>query len=156
MKYLTALLLIAVTVLTGCPAKSIEKAEKSSKKLATYANAGIEITRSLHREDVITTAQKDKIADAFIVLADAGIAFDKAVANAKAAYAANPDQSIIDGLFATFDSTVVNQTLAVLQALKVVSNTEALKATIESLKTAVILIAKAFNKQQQVEARLAV
>ena len=51
MKFLlTTILIIASLILTACPARTIEKAEADSKKVATYANAGVNITRDLYVE----------------------------------------------------------------------------------------------------------
>lgn len=141
-------------LLVGCPSKTISKAENASSKLATYANSGIAITRDLYRENIISLATKDKIADAFIVLAKGGMAFDAAVANAKAQYGTNPPQSAVDALFNTFNAEVVAKFLAVLQQLKLITDSSAYLAVIESLKAAVLVVAAAFGKRSQVEATL--
>lgn len=152
--FLTSLLLIASFILTGCPAKTLEKAEASSKKLATYANTGVNVTRDLYREGIISIGVKDKIADAFILLAKGGQAFDLAVASAKTQYGTNPPQSAVNALFNTFNAEVVARFLAVLQQLKLVADSSVYLAVIESVKTAVLIIAAAFDKRQEVEAQL--
>ncbi len=155
MKFLlTTILVLASLLSTACPARTIEKAEASSKKLATYANAGVNITRDLYREQLISIGVKDKIADAFILLAKGGQAFDLAVANAKVQYGTNPPKPAIDALFATFSSEVLAKFLAVLQELKLVADSSAYLAVIESVKAAVLIIAAAFGRRGQVEAQL--
>jgi hypothetical protein len=155
-KILVCLTLVYSLLLFGCPSKSIQKAKESSAKLATYANAGVDVTRGLFRENVITLAQKDKIADAFIVLADAGIAFDAAVRKAETEYGTNAPKAEIDRLFAIFDAEVVAKFLGVLSALKLVNDIGSFSVVIETLKTSVLLIAKAFGRMKQTEARLAI
>lgn len=154
---LTTLLILASLILTACPARTIQKAKSASANLATYANTGVDVTRELYRNNLITLAQKDKIADAFIVLANGGIAFDLAVKNAEQVYGgATPPRRELDALFATFNAEVVAKFLAVLQSLKLVNNTGAIGTVIESLKTAVLLIAAAFKHKSQVEAAIAI
>lgn len=150
----TVCLLIYSFLLLGCP-KTIEKAESSSAKLATYANAGVNVTRDLFRQGVISREKTNDIAKAFSVMADAGIAFDAAVRKAKAAYGTEVPKSEINALFATFDAEVVAKLLGVLATLGVLKNLGPIAAVIESLRTAVILIAGAFGRKQQVEAKLA-
>lgn len=151
---LISLLIIGSLILTGCPSRTIEKAEASSKKLATYANTGVNVTRDLYNEKLLTFEQKNKIADAFIVLAKGGQAFDLAVANAKQQYGQDPPKAAIDALFNTFSSEVVAKFLDVLSALKVVTDSSAYLAIIESVKAAVLIVASAFGKRSTVEAQL--
>lgn len=146
---------MASMILAGCPARTLERAESSSKKVATYANAGVNITRDLYRENLISIGVKDKIADAFVILAKGGVAFDIAVQNAKREFGQNPPQAKIDALFATFSTEVVSKFLDVLRELKLVSDTAAYLAVIESLKAAVLIIAAAFGKRSAVEVQLA-
>lgn len=155
-KFLTCLLLIASFVfgLAGCEAKTIEKAEKASAKLAGYANAGVEVTRELFRDGLIGVQAKDRIADAFIVLAKGGVAFDAAVANTKAEYGRKPPKEAIEALFAVFNAEVVAKFLSVLQQLKLIGDSGAYVAIIESLKTAVLVVAAAFGKRPAVEVQL--
>ncbi len=150
---LIALCIISSLVLTGCPTKTLEKAEASSRKLATYANAGVDVTRNLFRQNMISVATKDKIADGFIVLAKGGQAFDLAVANAKREYGTNPPKEAINKLFATFDAEVLGRFLAVLQELRLISNATAYTAVIESIKAAVLIIGGAFNRKAEVQLR---
>lgn len=152
--FIGVLAVIASMILTGCPAKTIQKAKESSAKLATYANSGVNVTRGLFQQELIGLEAKDKIADAFIILADAGIAFDLAVRNAEAAYGSDPPKTALDALFETFNAQVVAKFLNVLEKLKLVSDTGAYLAIIESLKAAVLVIAAAFGKKGQVEAQL--
>lgn len=141
----------------ACPSKaSLEKAKQSSEKVATYADAGVNLTRDLYRSNFIDTATKDKIADAFIALARAGIAFDAAVNNALAQY--GPDGAppeVVNGLFNTFNSTVVAQFVAVLDSLKLTSVSGNFAAVVETIKTAVLVVAAAFKKKSVVAAQIA-
>ncbi len=155
-KILTCLLLIySLVMLTACPAKSIEKAKSSSAKLATYANAGVDLTRDLFRSNFINLATKDKIADGFIVLAKAGQAFDLAVANAEKQYGPDVPKDVIGQLFGTFNAEVVAKFVTVLAALKLTNVSGNFGAIIETIKTAVLLIAGAFGKRSIVAAQLA-
>jgi hypothetical protein len=152
---LTALVVFAL-FLTACPsAQTIQKAKATSAKLASYANAGVNITRDLHREKIISLSLKDDIADAFVVLADAGIAFDAAIKKAETAYGSSVPKSEIAKLFAVFDAEVVAKFLVVLEKLKLVTNATAYLAIIESLKAAILIVAEAFDRKAEVEAKLA-
>lgn len=154
---LTTMLLIASIIFTqtACGPDTIAKAEKASAKLASYADKGVNVTRQLYRENIINLATKDAIADGFIRLADAGLAFDVAVRNAKAAYGENVPATEVERLFAVFDSQVVAQFLAVLQSYKLIADAPALAAVIASVKAAVLVIADAFGKKVQTQAKLA-
>jgi hypothetical protein len=143
-----------VVGMTGCTPDTIAKAEKSSAKLASYADRGVNVTRDLYQKQFIDLATKDQIASGFIKLAQAGIAFDAAVNNAKAVYGTNVPSTEIERLFATFDSQVVTQFVAVLASFKLISNAPALEAVIASLKVAVLVIADAFGKKVVVEAKI--
>lgn len=160
-KFLTTAMLlycivfISVIGTTGCPARTIEKAKSASAKVAIYANTGVNVTRDMYHQNLISLSAKDKIAQAFIVLADGGIAFDGAVAAIEREYGPNaPPKAVIDRLFAAFDEQVVSRFLNVLTELKVLGNTAALAATIEALKAAVLIIAGAFGKRAFVEGRM--
>lgn len=142
-------------MLVGCPSRSIAKAKDSSAKLARYANTGINVTRDLYQQKVIPLAHKDKIADAFIALADAGIAFDAAVARAEQVYGPNVSGSEIDKLFQVFDTQVVSGFLAVLVQLKLISDASAYGAVIDSIRAAVLIIANTFGRSKETERRLA-
>jgi hypothetical protein len=141
-------------MLTACPSQTIAKAKSSSAKLATYANSGVDLTRELFRSNFINLATKDKIADGFIVLAKAGQAFDLAVANAEKQYGADVPKDVIGQLFGTFNSEVVAKFVTVLAALKLTNVSGNFGAIIETIKTAVLLIAKAFGKRSVVAAQL--
>lgn len=146
----------AVLMLTACPStKTIQTAKDASKKLATAANSGVEITRTLYRDGIISTAQKDIVAKGFVTLANAGIAFDQAIANAEKTFGPDVPGTEIEKLFATFDASVVAQFVEVLKSVKVIRGNTAFGDVIELLKTAVLAIAKAFSKTQVVTARLA-
>lgn len=150
------LLLLASFVfgLTGCTPDTVAKAKKASSKLASYADKGVNVTRDIYQQKLISLELKDKIADGFIKLSDAGIAFDAAVANAEKVYGSNVPQSEVEQLFAVFDQKVVAQFLAVVASLKLISNTPALAAVIESIKVAVLVIADAFGKKVVVAAEV--
>lgn len=160
-KFLTGAMLmycvvfISVIGATGCPQRSIQKAKDASAKVATYANTGVNITRDLYRQELITLAQKDKVADAFVVLANAGIAFDQAVAAIEREFGTNPPKPKIEALFAAFDQQVVGAFLSVLAELKVIGNTAAWSVTIEAIRAAVLIVAGAFGRKAYVERRLA-
>jgi hypothetical protein len=154
---IVSLFLIGCFILTGCPsANSIAKAKSSSARIATYANTGVELTRELYRNKFLTLSQKDKLADGWIALAKAGQAFDAAIAAAESQYGTDtPPKTAIDKLFGTFNSEVVAKFLAVLQDLKIVGGTDKFGAVIETIKTAVLLVAKVFAKKSEIAAQLA-
>jgi hypothetical protein len=144
-----------VLTTTACPSRaSLDKAARASSDLATYANAGVNVTRELFAANLLTLEQKDRIADGFIALARAGQAFDTLVANARVQYGDNAPKDAVAAIFATFDKTVVNQLVSVLNALKLTQVSARFAAVIETLKTAVLLIANAFRHRQLVAARL--
>jgi hypothetical protein len=153
---ITLALVYSMVFLTACPsAASLQKAKDESGKLAGYANIGVNVTRTLWESHVITDITvKDVIATKFVVLAKAGETFDTAVTNAIATYGTNAPKSEIDRIFATFDSQVVSNFIAVLQSLKLVSNAAAFATVIATIETAVLLIAKLFNQKSSVAARL--
>jgi hypothetical protein len=155
-RFFTTLLLLASFVfgLTGCGPDTIAKAKKESAKLATYADKGVNVTRDLYQQKLISLELKDKIADGFIKLSDAGLAFDAAVVNAETVYGSKVPASEVQKLFATFDSQVVAQFLAVLSEFKLVNNSPQLALVIESIKAAVLVIADAFGKKAVVGAKL--
>lgn len=148
-------ILFLTLVSAACPARTIQKAKSASGKLATYANTGVNITRDLFHQNLISITQKDKVAQAFIVLADAGIAFDGAVVALQREFGNSPPKPKLDALFAAFDAQVVGSFIAVLQELKLLSNTAALSATIEAIKAAVLIIAHAFGQRNYVQGRIA-
>jgi hypothetical protein len=150
--------LIVFSLLTiACPTQSIQRAKDSSAKLAGYANTGVNLTRDLYEQNLINLATKDKIADAFIVLAKAGIAFDAAVAQVEAQYGASAvPKSEIDKLFAVFSSEVVAKFLDVVAALKLTNQANLYAQAIDLIKTAVLIIAKAFGRSASVKQQLAV
>ncbi|MEO8647764.1 MAG: hypothetical protein ABI539_01220 [Acidobacteriota bacterium] len=151
---LAGLLVYSMFVLTACPSgQTLQKAQDASAKVATYANSGINLTRELYRSNYLSLENKDRIADGFIALAKAGQAFDAAVANAKAAYGDTAPKDAIAALFATFNQEVVGKFIAVLQSLKLASVVSGnFAATIELLKTAILVVAKAFGKGGSVQA----
>jgi hypothetical protein len=154
--FFTTLLVLASFVfgLTGCTPDTVAKAKKASAKLASYADKGVNVTRDIYQQKLISLELKDKIADGFIKLSDAGIAFDAAVANAEQVYGSNVPQAEVERLFAVFDSSVVAQFLAVLTSLKLINDAPALAAVIESIKAAVLVIADAFGKKVVVAAEV--
>jgi len=141
---------------TGCPDKSIQKAKSSSARVATFANAGVNLTRDLYRQQIISITVKDRIADAFITLAKAGQTFDAAVLKVEAQYGpAAPPRAEIDKLFAVFDSEVVDGLVDILKTVTASGIPDKFREIVETLKSAVIVIAKVFNRAVVVEARLA-
>jgi hypothetical protein len=150
------IVLSLVSFMTACPKASIASAKSSSQKVATYANAGVDITRELYRAGKISLEKKDAIADGFIRLAEAGLAFDAIVASAERQYGSNaPPKGEIDRLFATFDHDVVAKLVDVLKELKVPGVSSAtFGPTIELLKTAILTVAKAFGKREQIAAQI--
>lgn len=154
--FTSILIIYSMVMLTACPKEqSIEKAKSSSAKLATYANTGVNITRDLFNEKVISLETKNKIADAFIVLADAGIAFDTAVKRIETVYGTDVPKAEVTKLFEVFDKEVVQAFLAVLETLKLVSDSSAYLVVIEAVRTAVLTIAEAFDRKKTVEAQVA-
>jgi hypothetical protein len=155
--FTAALLIYSMLVVTACPSRdSLEKAQKESAKVAGYANLGVELTRELYRSNFISLAQKDKIADGFIALAKAGQAFDTAVANAIAQYGETaPPPTELDRLFHTFDDQVVAQLVAVLASLKLTGVSGHFAEIINTIKTAVLLVASRFGRRSTVQVQLA-
>lgn len=157
---ITMLLISCLCFLSiGCDKqKSLEKAERTSKKLATYADSGVNITRELYEQNIITQNQTITIADNFIKLADAGIAFDAKVADLKAYYAANgekPDGKTLDNLAILFRSNIVVQFIEVLEQLKLVQPNEKLKLLISTIRNAVLIIASALDVENQTKTQIA-
>ncbi|HEY8560529.1 MAG TPA: hypothetical protein VIL74_09140 [Pyrinomonadaceae bacterium] len=141
---------------TACDARDLAKAKEQSARLAKYTNAGVDATRELYRAKMITLAQKDKIADGFIKLAEAGQAFEKTLSAIERQYGTNaPPQSEIDRLFNVFDREVVDQFLELLKELRVTVRSERVAEIIGILRTVVITTAKLFNKRAPVEQKLA-
>ena len=154
--FISFVLIYAMVMLTACPsAASLQKVQDSSARVAKYANAGVDLTRTLYESKVITLAQKDAIAQKFVLLARGGIAFDAAVANAKATYGTNAPQATIQQLLATFDSQVVGQFLEILTSLKVIGASGAYAAIIETIRAAVMVVAGVFGTKAAVTQRLA-
>lgn len=156
MKKLLIVFLISLSLmLGGCPKQSIEKAKANSAKVATYANAGVDLTRELWRANFLSLEQKDRVAEAWIVLARAGIAFDAAIANIEGEYGiADVPKSEIEKLFAVFNREVVGKFLDVLTALKLTTRAGEFGTIIESIKTAVLIVAGYFNRRSEVAAQL--
>lgn len=158
--FFTTLLIIAavflVGITTGCPAKTLDKAQSSSVKIATYANTGINITRDLFNSRVITLAQKNQIAQGWLALAQAGQAFDVTVVRLKQQYgSATPPASEIEALFTAFDDQVVNQFIHVLTALGVAGIPAEFQTVIAAIRTAVLIIAGMVGHKTQTAAKLA-
>lgn len=141
-------------MLTACPTKTIESAKKQSSRIATYANSGVNITRILFNERVISLTQKDKIANAFIVLAHGGQAFDASVARLEAAYGDKVPMSEIEALFQVFDAQLVGKFLDILRELKVISAGNKYAEIIALLTSTVLIIAKAFGKKQEIQMKI--
>ena len=140
---------------TACDPKTITTAKEQSSKVATAANEGVNIARELYRNSLISPEMAKQIADGFIKLANSGIAFDLAVKKAELAYGSNVPKDQIAALFNTFDAEVIGSFLAVLQTFKLIGNTTLWSATIETIKVAVLIVAKAFNRKAQVQLKLA-
>lgn len=150
----TVILIVYSLLLAGCPA-TLGKAKSASSKLATYANTGVDITRTLFREQLISIDRKDKIADAFTALAKAGAAFDLAVANVEREYGGSVPKSEIEKLFAVFDSEVVERFLVVLKSLKIAPSVGGYGEAIDLLTSAVLIIAGAFGRKRMIEVKIA-
>jgi hypothetical protein len=154
-KLIICLILIYSFLITGCPKASVEKVKKASGQVATYANEAVNFTRDLYRENVISLAQKDKIADALIKLAQGGIAFDALVKQYEAQYGNNAPSGVLQQIVNAFKSNLVNGFLDVLSALKVINPSEKLRQTIELIRTTVLLIASALRVKNDTQATLA-
>lgn len=153
--FFTVLLLMASLIFTACPStQTLEKAKGASSKLATYANSGVNITRELFQAGILPLATKDKVAEAFIVLAKSGQQFDAAVISLQTQFGNNPPTNELQALYALFSSTVVTNFLNVLQILKLVNDTAKYRAIIETIRTGVLLIANVFGHKSAVRARL--
>ena len=154
-KIVTALLLIySLVMLTACPQKSITEAKKQSSQIAVYANNGVEITRELFRSQIISIAQKDRIAEGFILLAKSGQTFDRTVKNIENAYGTRPPKSEIERLFQVFNAEVVARFLDILRELKVVSADNRIGEVVALLQTAILAIAKVFGNKRQLELQI--
>lgn len=144
--FVALVVIYSMLLVTACPAKSIQRAKDGSAKIAKYANAGVNLTRTLYNSGVLPLAQKDEIALKFILLSKAGQTFDAAVENARLAYGTNAPAPEIEKLFATFNSEVVGRFLDVLQSLKAIGATEKYQAIIDAIRTAVLLVTRAFGR----------
>lgn len=153
--FTTLIILYSILLLTACPSASLKKAQDSSARVATYANAGVNLTRNLFTSNVITLEQKDQIARKFVLLAEGGIAFDAAVAKAIQVYGSNAPKSEIQKIFETFDSEVVGKFLDILASLKLLANRAAYGQVIEAIRTAVLVVANVFGRRSQIAARIA-
>lgn len=153
---LIAALVLWSLVLTGCPAKTLDKAQSSSAKIATYANTGVNVTRDLYQNGVININQKDAIARGWIALAQAGQTFDLAVAKMRAQYGSTvPPKSEIEALFVTFDSEVVAKFIDVLKSIGVGTLPAEFQTVIAAIRTAVLLVAGMIGNKAQTAAKLA-
>ncbi len=152
--FATLALIYSMLMLTACPAASLQKVSDSSARVATYANAGVNLTRNLYEGKVITLDQKDAVATKFVQLAQAGVAFDAAVAKAKQVYGTNAPASEVQAIFATFDSEVIGRFLDVLKSLKLIANAGKYAAIIDGIRAAVMVIAGVFNQAHSVKLRL--
>lgn len=156
-KTITLFLIYAICLLTiACPSqKTLEDAMIESRRFATYANRGVEVTRSLFNGRIITLEQKDKIADAFILLGRGGIEFDNAVARLHAQYSSgNVPKDKLDVLFALFDSAVIDKLIKILTDLRVFGANNSYAEIISLLTTSVLLVAKAFKREKVVKLKL--
>lgn len=151
---LVVMILIWSVVFTGCPVKSVNKARQQSRVVATYTNAAVSLTRTLYETHVITIDQKDVIADKFIILAKAGIAFDILAKNINDTYGLNVPKSEIQKLFQVFDAQIVAAFISVLSALKIISIQSKYIAILDSIRTAVLIIAGVFNQRAMISQRI--
>jgi hypothetical protein len=149
----TAFVLYALLLVTACPVspKTVTEVKDASGKLAKYANAGVDVTRELYHQKIISIGVKDTIADGFSSLADAGIAFDAAVANLEATFGSNVPRSEMEKLFALFDSTVVEKFLAVVK----IKLPDQFSSAFELLKSAILVIANAFHQKKAISTKIA-
>lgn len=143
-----------MVLLTACPQKTIDTAKKQSTQIAVYANNGVEITRELFRNQIISLAQKDKIADGFILLAKAGQTFDLTVKNLENTYGKRPPKSELDKLFQVFNSEVVANFLEILRELKVIGANNRYGEVISLLQTAILTIAAVFRNSRQIKQQI--
>lgn len=156
-KFSLIFVIVFSLIATGCPQKSINQAKQSSAKIATYANIGVNVTRDLYRGQLINILTKDKIADGFIVLARSGQLFDAAVLKLEEQYGTNaPPKAEIDKIFAVFDAEIVDRLIDILRSIGVSGMPDKFAEVINSLKSAVILIAKVFGQGAVVKTRLEV
>lgn len=155
MKILASLLVIySLLLLSACPKKSISEAKKQSAQIAVYANNGVEATRTLFQSRVITLEQKDRIADAFILLAKAGQTFDRTIQNIETTYGAKPPKTELYKLFQVFNAEVVGRFLDILQQLKIISANNQIGEIVSLIQTAILTIARLFGNKRQVELQL--
>jgi hypothetical protein len=138
---------------TSCEQK-ISSIKTSSSKIATAADQGVNITRELYESKVISPAQTKVIAQLFANLAAGGILFDSTVANIEAQYGSKVPASEIAKLSAIFNTEIVDQFLAILEQMKLISNSDQLKLVIESIRVAVLAIASVFGTRSAVNAHI--
>ena len=135
-------LIWAIVFASACPEKaSLEKMQKRSSQIAAAADEGVNITRALFRENLISIEIKDRIADGFIKLARGGQVVDKTIADAIREFGASPPQDARAQIVALFKSNIVSGFLDILDILKIVQAGEKFRPTVEAIKTAVLLIA---------------
>lgn len=148
-----------VLISTGCPKMSIETLKSNSKDVATYANAGVEITRTLYRAGKISLGKKDVVADGFTTLAQGGQAVDGLIASVEREYGDKaPPKDVVKRIFDTFNTDVVAKFVVILRELKIPLpgiDSDTWGATLDLLKTAILAFAGVFGKRAVVAAQIA-
>jgi hypothetical protein len=143
-RFLICLTLIyAVLFNLACPFKKadLEKMKDYSRRVATGAHAGVELTRTLFREKVISAELTSDIADGFIYLAQGGQFVDAQLERAIKNYGKDAPPDIKKQIVDIFRSDILNRFLAVIEQLKLARVTPVYYAVLESIKTTVILTA---------------
>lgn len=156
-KSLLLICAVFAVFLTACPVDkpTIAKVEKASGQMANIANEGVNLTRALYRENLLSKENTHEIAGYFSDLATYGIAFDASLKALKDAY---PDGNVpkieLVKLFQTFDATVVQKLVDVFGKLKLVKNTKLVADYINTAKSIILLIAKPFRQSASVLKKL--
>lgn len=161
MKYLLTISILFTLIVTqvGCDKmKSLEKAERASKKVATYANEAVNITRELYRDKTITDEQALKATELFVYLARGGKAFDSKVAELKKFYAENnekPNKKALQRVAQYFRANVIERFIEVLEEITQMQVSDKWKAVISGIKTAILIVADSLNVGDETRVDLA-
>lgn len=155
--FLSVLVIFVFLFQMACPVKKtdLEKMRNYSGAVASGANAGIELTRALYRENFLSLAQKDAIADGFINLAQGGKFVDVQIEKAIAEYdTGNVPKDVRARVVALFRSDILDRFLDLVEKLKLVDAGDRYRQILQSVKTAVIALSLYLGIGNQTKAAL--
>ena len=135
---------------TACLTKQkLETFQSRSKQISTIANSGVNITRKLYREGVISLADKDFLADGLIWLGEGGEVVDSTLKEAIEKYGSNPPKDAMQQAVKLFRSNILERFLQLLEKMKIIAVSAELRQTIELIKTSVLVIAGVLQIKQE-------